>query len=331
MHVSIVIPVFNGAATLRALVEQIEAALTGTVDGLEILLVDDRSTDSSWAEILDLASERSNVVGLRLTRNFGEQSAVLCGIRKARNGVIVTLDDDLQNPPEEIPVLLAAVSAGADLVYGVPETMRQPGWRRVGAATWRTVAEVLLRIPRAREQSSFRAFQASLRNAFDHVSGPTPVIDSLLRWSSQRAVSVTVRHEHRRSGRSNYKASSLAAHTSNLVTSQSIAPLRIAWFTCLALVGGTAITAIAALSADGARESWWVATVVLATGTVLSGLLGILGEYLGPLHFRLLGVPAYTVGTSTEEMGLRRGPRGAAAEALSSPPEPNPAGSTRPR
>lgn len=125
--ISVVVPVYNSADSLPLLVQRLIAALEPQGGALEIILVDDRSRDRSWQVIEELAAQDARVRGLRMMRNYGQHNALLCGIRAAQYAITVTLDDDLQHPPEEIPALLAALSDTTDVVYGIPR-QQQHGW-----------------------------------------------------------------------------------------------------------------------------------------------------------------------------------------------------------
>jgi glycosyltransferase involved in cell wall biosynthesis len=133
--ISIVVPVFRSAASLRELHERLTLALSKTTDRYEIILVEDSGGDASWSEIVRLAGVDPHVRGISMTRNFGQHNALLCGIRAAVYEVIVTLDDDLQNPPEEISKLLARLDDEVDVVYGSPE-VEQHGTRDLGSRNW---------------------------------------------------------------------------------------------------------------------------------------------------------------------------------------------------
>ena len=119
--ISVVVPVYNSAQTLSSLVEQLTAELPLLTDRYEIVLVNDGSRDTSWDVVAELAAADGRVRGINLMRNYGQHNALLCGIRAAEYELIVTMDDDLQHPPTEIAALLAAIAAGADVVYGVPQ------------------------------------------------------------------------------------------------------------------------------------------------------------------------------------------------------------------
>ena len=205
LRVSIVVPVFNSAASLGELHSRIDATLGSTpgVGSWELILVNDGSVDESWATIVRLSREHPEVRGMDLTGNWGQHNALLAGIHSARKEVIVTLDDDLQNPPEEIPHLLGALE-GMDLVYGVPGVSSHPVHRRIGTAGMRAVRRAVTRRHDAGLATGFRAFRSKLTEQLPESAGRHVVLRSLLKADADRIGSVAVKHEPRRVGRSNY-------------------------------------------------------------------------------------------------------------------------------
>ena len=199
--VSIVVPTYKSPTTLTELVERIEALGLGA---FEIIIVDDGNNDATWEQIGLLSQLRKSVVGLRLGRNFGQHSALLAGVRKAKYSHIVTIDDDLQNPPEEIPNLLAKLVNGVDVVYGVSTQVRQNVWRRFTSRTAKAIFARGLGFESAISISSFRAFRTQLREGFAGELGPHVSLDALLTWSTSRFSTLEVEHHARRVGKSNY-------------------------------------------------------------------------------------------------------------------------------
>jgi glycosyltransferase involved in cell wall biosynthesis len=206
LDVSAVVPVFNSAASLDELYERIAMAMDSAegIDSWELILVNDGSSDESWDRVVALSGEHPAVRGLDLTRNWGQHSALLAGVHAARNEVIVTLDDDLQNPPEEIPRLLDALAPEVDLVYGVPAVSAHPTHRRLGGATLRAILRVVSGRREALLGSGFRAFRSELAERLPEDAGENFVLDSALRSETDQVGSVAVRHEPRRNGQSNY-------------------------------------------------------------------------------------------------------------------------------
>jgi len=212
--VSVVVPVFNSAASLDELCERIATTLDAAdeVSEWELILVNDGSRDESWERVVELGTEHREVRGLDLTRNWGQHNALLAGIHDARHELVVTLDDDLQNPPEEIPSLLKAVSGAVDLVYGRPIAKRHARMRRIASRAVRGVVTTITfgRIPTY--VSGFRAFRAALLDDVDREQGNTFVLDILLARAAGGIAAVDVRHDPRRYGRSNYSLGELGKH-----------------------------------------------------------------------------------------------------------------------
>jgi glycosyltransferase involved in cell wall biosynthesis len=211
-RVSLVVPVFNGAGTLDQLHRRVAATLSSTpgVSAWELILVNDGSADSSWDLIVGLSAGRPEVRGLDLAQNYGQHNALLAGIDAARHEVIVTLDDDLQNPPEEIPKLLEALGPDLDVVYGVPIARRHPAHRRIGSLVVKGFLRALSRRPANLLSTGFRAFRSDLTRQLNGEVGRRVVLDSLLRAETDRFGSVAVQHAPRRGGRSNYSVPKLA-------------------------------------------------------------------------------------------------------------------------
>jgi glycosyltransferase involved in cell wall biosynthesis len=212
--VSVVVPAFNSEATLTELHARLAAALGASPEARswELILVNDGSEDASWERIVALSEEHREVRGIDLIHNFGQHNALLAGIHAARHEVIVTLDDDLQDRPEEIPRLLAALGADTDLVYGKPLVKRRSGARLAATKMMRALVFVLSGGRIALDIGGFRAFRASLLDGVDSNQGPQLAIDTLLARSTQGRAVVTVQHDPRLHGRSTYTLGKLAEH-----------------------------------------------------------------------------------------------------------------------
>lgn len=226
--ISVVVPVYNSADSLPLLVQRLIAALEPQGVALEILLIDDRSRDRSWQVIEQLAAQDARVRGLRMMRNYGQHNALLCGIRAARHATTVTLDDDLQHPPEEIPTLLDRLKPGIDLVYGVPNKEQHGFWRDAASVITKWGLQSALGTATAMSVSSFRVFRTRLRAAFDTYDSPNVLLDVLLTWGTSSVAAVKVHHATRTIGVSNYNFSKLVTHALNMITGFSVLPLRLA-------------------------------------------------------------------------------------------------------
>lgn len=315
-RVSIVVPVYNAKATLDPLVERIEAVLSERRVAFEILLVNDGSRDSSWERIRQLAADRPHVRGIDLMRNYGQHNALLAGVRSARFEVVVTLDDDLQNPPEEIPKLLDRLDAGADVVYGTPPIRKHGFWRNVASAILRLCLRTVTAPDVAKIVTGFRAFRTDLRRAFEGYESAFIFLDALLPWATDRFASVEVRHDARTVGRSNYGFPKLLGLGVDMLTSFSTVPLRFASLIGFVLTafGGLILTVTviryALFGYDVPGFAFLVSSIALFSGAQLFAL-GIMGEYLARVHFRSMGRPSSVV---RECIGNESGPDRASPE-----------------
>ena len=300
MRLSVVIPVYNSEKILPILVDRLSAALRGEARTMELILVNDGSRDRSWDVIQSLTATHPWIRGIDLMRNCGQHNALLCGIRAARFEVIVTMDDDLQNPPEEIPALLAKLGEGFDVVYGKPREESHGLLRDLASRITKFTLQKAMGSETARNVSAFRAFRTCLRDAFSHYRGFFVSIDVLLTWATTRFSSVTVRNDPRSIGFSNYTVRKLIVHALNMMTGFSTLPLEFA-----SVVGF-------AFMLFGAGALVWVLARWLIFGSVVPGFaflgsmiaifsgvqmfaLGVIGEYLARMHTRLTDRPSYVI------------------------------------
>ncbi len=303
--VSVVVPVYNSATILPHLCSRLQAVCDALGGPYEVLLVDDGSRDGSFERIEELARSRSWVRGVRLMRNYGQHNALLCGIRQARHAVVVTLDDDLQHPPEEIPKLLEKLAQGHDVVYGRPAVERHGLLRDLASRITKFALLETMGVEAARSVSAFRAFRTELRQAFAEYRGQYVSIDVLLSWGAARYASVTVEHDERREGASNYTLKKLVRHALNMLTGFSTFPLQLAGLTgfVFTLFGLGVLVYILVvylvLGSSVAGFPFLASIIAIFSGAQLFAL-GILGEYLARMHFRLLDRPSYAVRTTTE-------------------------------
>jgi glycosyltransferase involved in cell wall biosynthesis len=305
MSVSIVIPVFNAEPNLLELHRQLMPAMAALVERFEVILVEDCSRDRSWDVVRRLALEDERVRGIRLNRNYGQHNALLCGIRAAQYDVIVTMDDDLQHPVSEIPVLLAAIAAGHEVVYGTSHEPQHDLWRNLASRLTKLALQGAMGAKSAAQVSAFRAFPTRLRAAFEDYRSPSVSIDVLLTWATQRFTAVPVKHEPRRAGESNYTMRKLVTHAFNLMTGFSTLPLKLAsvvgflftlfgfgvlaWVLIRYFVSGTSVPGFA-----------FLASIIAIFSGAQMFTLGIFGEYLARMYGRTMERPAYVVGERCE-------------------------------
>ena len=298
--ISIVVPVYNSEQTLPALVERLAPVLREASRAFEIILVNDGSRDQSWNVARELARAHPFVRAINLMRNYGQHNALLAGIRRAQNEIAITLDDDLQNPPEEIPHLLAQIAAGYDVVYGVPQHEQHGLLRDLASQVTKLTLQSAMGAETARHISAFRAFRTDLRDAFQDYRGSFVSIDVLLTWATTRFTAVTVRHDPRHAGVSNYTLRKLIVHALNLMTGFSTMPLQIAslvGFACT-LFGLLVLLFVLAryfIQGGGVPGFPFLASIIAVFSGAQLFALGIIGEYLARVHFRMMDKPSYTV------------------------------------
>ena len=304
--ISAIVPVYNSQNSLRTLIDRLEPVLRQVSDDFEIILVDDGSRDSSWEIIHLLAQGNRRIRGLNMMRNYGQHNALLAGIRAARKEIIVTLDDDLQNPPEEIPRLLERIEGGYDVVYGYPEQERHGFWRDLASQMTKIALRSAMGVETARRVSPYRIFRTQIRDAFAEYRSPHVSIDALLSWGTTRFNAIPVRHDARTVGVSNYTFRKLISHALNMVTGFTILPLQLSsvvgfGFTLFGFVV-FAYVLLRFFVAGGSVPGFpFLASVIAIFSGAQLFALGILGEYLARVHFRLMDRPPYTIREHVEE------------------------------
>lgn len=225
---SIIIPVYYAEKTISELVLRLQSVLPSLFSQYELLLVNDGSRDGSWEIISALAKRHSWIHGINLMRNYGQHNAILCGIRQVKYDTIITMDDDLQHPPEEIHKLLEKLDEGYDVVYGSPEQEVHSIWRNLASQLTKLALQGTMGAQTARKVSAFRAFRTLVTQAFQSYQNSYVNIDVLLTWGTDLFTSIPVRHDPRYAGESRYTFRKLMVHAINMVTGFSVLPLQIA-------------------------------------------------------------------------------------------------------
>lgn len=211
--VSVVVPVYRSAATLPALHARIAAALEAGGTSFELILVDDASGDTSWEGIRALCRADSRVKGIRLARRSGQHIALMCGLRQAAGERVVTIDDDLQNPPGEIPPLLAALDAsGADVVYGVPSHRPVTGPRAWVSELYSRLVAALFGLPRDFRITSFRVLRGEIVRQMLAIPTPYPIVGPLALRVTRRMHAIPVESHARAHGAGHYTPGALMRH-----------------------------------------------------------------------------------------------------------------------
>lgn len=305
-RLSVVIPLYNSESTVGPLVDELVACLRPQYEGLEIVLVNDGSKDDTHQAALGAYSLYPEIVKyLQLTRNFGEHNAVMCGLRHCSGDCAAIIDDDFQNPPEEIAVLASKLCEGHDVVYGYYQRKQHHWIRNLGSRFTNLVAGKLLPKPSGLYLSSFKVLDRSLVRSIVQYSGPYPYLDGLILRSTDSISSVQVRHAPRLHGRSNYTLRRLIRLWLNMFTGFSILPLRIASLLGVLMSAAGFLLAIffafswkmgGILFSQPIPPGWasLIVTVIIFSGIQLC-VLGVLGEYLGRLFLTQNRTPQFLI------------------------------------
>lgn len=300
LRLSVVIPVYNGAATVGRLVAALREDLTRAYD-LEIVLVNDGSPADNSAEVCArLASADSSVRFVDLSKNFGEHNAVMAGLNHCSGDAAVVIDDDFQNPPSEIAKLVTELSRGRDVVFASYERKQHHWLRNIGSRFNNLVASILIHKPMDLYLCSFKAISRFLIDELVKYKGPYPYIDGLILRITRNYGVVPVRHDPREEGRSGYTLRKLVALWLNMFTNFSILPLRMAMVLgfVLALVGlGVAVNSFIERIRNPDLPTGWASLIIslfLVSGVQLVAI-GMVGEYLGRMFMKDNGNPQFVV------------------------------------
>lgn len=299
--ISFVIPVYRSAESLLELHQRLSSEFDFNPDGFEIVFVEDCGGDNSWHVIQELIAKDERVRGFRMSRNYGQHNALLCGIREAHGDIIVTLDDDLQHPPEEIHKLLAKlIDDDFDVVYGPPEREQHGFLRDFASQITKMALQGAMGAANARQVSALRVFRASLRDAFSDYRSPTVNIDVLLTWATTNFSAVRVKHEARKFGQSGYTVSKLIRHALNMLTGFSTKPLQLASLTGFSLAFFGLVILVYVITRwvfqnDSVPGFAFLASIIAIFSGAQLLALGVIGEYIARMHLRTMEQPPYFV------------------------------------
>jgi glycosyltransferase involved in cell wall biosynthesis len=298
-HLSIVIPLYNAAATLPALHAEISALQVE--GGHELIIVNDGSRDDTEAVALKLTREsRLPMTFVSLSRNFGEHNAVLAGLRAMSGRYAVTMDDDLQNPPSEALKLLAAAEAEKrDVVFGIYDRKEHAWWRNAGSRLTNLIADFVVEKPRGLYLCSFRCLSRLVVDEVVKSRTPYPYIDGLIFQVTQNVGTARVRHVERAQGTSGYNFRKLVRLWISMLVNVSILPLRLMTLAGMitSALGFLAVIEVVIEHLLHKTPTGWsslMAAMLLLSGTQLL-LLGILGEYVGRIYLGISEKPQSVV------------------------------------
>ena len=299
-HLSIVIPVYNSANSMMKLYQRLTDTISLLTNHYEIIFINDASGDNSSKAMHSIAENDSNVKCIDLNKNFGQHNALLCGIRQAKYDLIVTLDDDLQNPPQEIPKLLEKLDQGYDVVYGYPKNEQHGLFRNIASIFTKMALKITMGISIARHVSAFRVFRTELRDSFSDYKGSFISIDVLLSWGTNSFSAIPVNQEQRAKGKSNYTVRKLINHALNMITGFSVLPLQVASLMgfVLAIFGLLVLIYVVSrflLQGSPVPGFPFIASIISIFSGAQLLAIGIIGEYLARIHFRMMDKPQYLI------------------------------------
>lgn len=311
-NASVIIPVYNGEDTVPQLTERLQKVLPELFSEYEILLVDDCSPDGSWAVLKDLQrKDPEHIRSIHLSRNFGQHNATLCGIRAARYEICITMDDDLQHPPEQLPLLVEEYEKGYDVVYAVPKKLPHSWWRNLGSKMTKIILGRIMGIP-IREIGAWRVFRTNLRDAFADYRSPEVYIDPLLSWGTKKFSHVYVEEDKREIGVSNYSFAKLVKASLLILTGYSTAPLRFAsllGFIFMLFGFAVLIYVLVVFFALGSTPGFsFIASIVSIFSGVQLFTLGIIGEYLARVYDRASDRPPYVIREAADAVNKKEQP-----------------------
>jgi len=287
-NISFIIPVFNSEKTIRGLAEKL-IQLYGSSMNCELILVNDNSKDESERVCRSIVELDDRAVLINLSRNFGQHSALLTGIRHANGEIVVCMDDDLQNPPEEVQKLIHGLSKGEDVVYGNYGKHMESAGRRIGSRINNLMASVLIGKPKNLDITSFFAMKKFIADEIVKYQGPYPYLPGLIFRTTSSISAIDVEHRKRESGKSNYDLRKLISLWMNGFTNFSVIPLRFASIAgmCIAVLGFIylAFIIVKKLLNPMVPMGWTsIMAVMLFLGGIQLLTIGLAGEYIGRMY-----------------------------------------------
>lgn len=304
VDVSVVSPVYGCQGCLEELVDRVLAAMRKVGATCEVVLVDDHSPDGAWTRIRELAARRPQVVGIRLARNFGQHYAIAAGLEHARGARIVVMDCDLQDVPEEIPRLLAALDDGVEVAFAQRQQRQDGRSKRLGSWAFFRVLSWMTGVPQDHTTANFGAYSRKVVDAVNAMPERERCFPLMVKWTGFTARNVPVQHAPRQDGRSGYSFRRLWRLAVGIILSYSDKPLRMVVRIGLAFaVVAFVMAAMSVLRYFGGDVQVAGFTSIIASIWLVGGMmiscLGIIGLYLGRLFVDAKGRPYYLVAETT--------------------------------
>ena len=295
---SIVIPVYNSEPTLKELYKRLCDSCCTSQEDYEIIFVDDASRDNSWKILEELHKQDPKVKIIQHMRNFGQHNAIMCGFHYAQGEYVITMDDDLQNPPEEIPKLIEKIQKGYDVVYG-EYILKEHSWlRNIGSSFIQLVYKKVFNVHH--NLTSFRIIRKQIVDCILRYDRNYVFIDGLIAWNTRNIGTVRVEHHPRKFSRSGYGVMKLITLSLNMVTNFSIIPLQMVSLSGFTFAGLGFILALYFFVMKifyGIPVEGYTSLIIAVT--IFSGIqlltLGLIGEYIGRIHLNINNKPQYVI------------------------------------
>jgi len=299
-YLSVVVPVYCSEDCLDGLIETISQSLAGTDWDYEVIMINDCSPDRSWDAITSICHSNANVVGLDLRRNFGQDNAIITGLRIARGKFIAIMDDDLQHDPHDLPRLLSKIGEGADVVYANFDKKNHNWWKNFGSWFNGKVAEWVIGKPKGLYLSPYKVIRKEISDLICIYDGPDPYIDGLIFQVTSRIDQIPAKHHVRYAGRSSYTFWKSLRVWARLAFSFSVHPVRFVTtfgfgFAALGLGLALFVVLYRMLAPEDfpADAVGWASLMValLVVGGIQMIFFGILGEYSGRTYLKVNNKP----------------------------------------
>jgi len=304
-ELSVVIPEYNEESNVVPMYERLVATLAEVVDGLEILYIDDGSSDGTWAQICDLAERDPQVRGLRFARNFGHQAALTAGVDAARGRAVVIIDGDMQDPPEVIPEMVVRWREGYEVVYGQREKRDGETWfKRITASLFYRILRGITNVEIPVDTGDFRLMGPRAVTAFRALPERNRFIRGLVSWIGFPQIAVLYHRQARQIGETKFPVRKMLRFALDGITSFSFFPLRLATWTGFAVSTFAFLYIVVVLVLKALGVSWLGYTSLMASILFLGGvqllMIGILGEYMARIFDEVKRRPLYLVGERTD-------------------------------
>jgi glycosyltransferase involved in cell wall biosynthesis len=297
---SVVVPVYNSEKTLEELYDRVNKVFVGLQASYEIIFVEDCGRDQSWTVIESLKNKYPGVIkGIKLSKNFGQHNALICGFNEVSGDYIITMDDDLQTPPEEIPKLILKQKAeNAEMVYAIYENKKHHQVRNIGSYLIKRVFKIVFNAKP--DASSFRLISRNLTNKVIQHNQNFVFIDGLLHWHTNNIAYQVTEHHDRKHGTSNYSLFKLIQLSSNLFFNFTVIPLRII------TTVGILVSIISFLLGvyflvnkfyyDIPVQGYTsLVTIILFSTSMMMISLGVIGEYISRIYMLQNNKPQYSI------------------------------------